>query len=184
MTAKNVDVENEEVKKTGLPPQEKVLQTEKELIEGLFAASEYETDEDCMKEIQIKRNGKLFFTFTVRPLSESEVQRIRKKSTFYKRNPDGKHLPKIEDIDINKLRALKIYTATIDKDKELLWDNPQVKAGLKAKGKSILEVEDVINAVLLGGEKYNISEIIDDISGYNDNVEDEEEVSLDEYAKN
>lgn len=183
MTAKNVDVlENEELEeKTGLPSQEKVLMSEKDLIEGLFAASDYANDEDCMREIQIKRNGKLFFAFTVRPLSESEVQKIRKNATKMYKNPAGKHLPKIEgEIDIDKLRALKIYTATIDKDRELLWDNPQVKAGLKAKGKSIIMPEDVINAVLMGGEKYTISEIIDDISGYND----DEKLELEEYAKN
>ena len=59
-------------------------------------------------------------------------------------------------------------------------DNPKVKSGLNAKGKDIIEAWEIIDAVLMGGEKYTISEIIDDISGYNN----DEKLELEQYAKN
>lgn len=182
MTAKNDVLENEqEVELTGLPEQEKVLMSEEELINGLLAAADYETDEDTMKEIEIRRNGKLFFKFSVHPLGEKEMMRIRKRATQQYKNPAGKHLPPIDgDIRMDEFRSRKIYAATTDADREKLWDNPKVKAGLKAKGKSIIESWEVIDAVLMGGEKYQVSEVIDDISGYND----EEKLELEEYAKN
>lgn len=184
MTAKNdVLVENEktEVEKTGLPEQEKVLMSEEEMIAGLLAAADFETDEDIMKNIRIERSGKLFFQFKVHPLGEKELMRIRKLSTVYYKNPAGKNLPKIEgDTQIDELRSRKIYAATIEEDRKKLWDNPKVKAGLKAKGFDIVENWEIVDAVLMGGEKYAVSEVIDDISGYND----DEQLELEEYAKN
>lgn len=180
--AANQDVlENEktEIEKTGLPPQEKM--NEKDLIAGLLAAADYATDEDNIQPVQIKRNGKLYFEFNIHPLSEKELIKIRKQSTVYYKNPAGKHLPKIEgDTRIDELRSRKIYAATTEEDRRKLWDNPQVKAGLKAKGIDIIEEWEIIDAVLMGGEKFALSEKIDDISGYNDN----EELELEEYAKN
>lgn len=182
MTAKNDVLESEvTTKKTGLPDQEKVLMSEEELIAGLLAAADYETDEDAMKVVRIERNGKLFFEFTVHPLSEKEMVKIRKQSTITYKNPAGKNLPRIDgDIKMDEFRSRKIYAATTDADRAKLWDNPKVKAGLKAKGKDIIEEWEVIDAVLMGGEKYQVSEIIDDISGYND----DEKLELEEYAKN
>jgi hypothetical protein len=183
MAAKNDVLENEktEMEKTGLPSPEKIAMSEEELIAGLLAAADFETDEEVMKNVQIKRNGKLFFEFMVHPLSEKEMMRLRKQSTPYYKNPGGKMLPKIEgDIRMDEFRSRKIYAATTDADRAKLWDNPKVKAGLRAKGKDILEEWEIIDAVLMGGEKYMVSNIIDDISGYND----DEELELEEYAKN
>lgn len=183
MTAKDDVLENEktELEKTGLPEKEQVIMNEDELVAGLLAASDFETDEDVMKKIQIKRNGKLFFEFMVHPLSEKDMVKIRKSSTPRYKNPAGKHLPAIEgEIRMDEFRSKKIYEATTEEDKAKLWDNPKVKAGLIAKGKDILETWEIIDAVLMGGEKYTVSEIIDDISGYND----EDKIELEEYAKN
>lgn len=182
MTAKNdVLEEKTELEKTGLPSQEKVIANEEDMIAGLLAAADYETDEDSMKKIRIERKGRLFFEFTVHPLSEKEMMKIRRQSTDRYTNPAGKHLPKIEgDLKMDQFRSRKIYAATCDADKAKLWDNPKVKNGLKAKGKDIIENWEIIDAVLMGGEKYSVSEIIDDISGYND----DEQLELEEYAKN
>lgn len=184
MTTKyELELENEktEEEKTGLPSQEKVLMNEEDMITGLLAAADFESDEDTMKEIEIRRNGKLFFKFKVHPLGEKEMQRIRKKSTDRYKNPAGKHLPPLEgDVRMDEFRSRKIYAATADSDRAKLWDNPRVKSGLKAKGKDILEDWEVIDAVLMAGEKFSVSEVIDDISGYNDN----EKLELEDYAKN
>lgn len=180
MTAKNDVLENEEVKATGLPPQEELIMSQEDLIAGLFAAADYENDDNLIKTVEIKRNGRVFFRFNVRPLSEKELVNIRKQCTKYKKNPAGKNLPKVEEVDYNMFKTLKIYEATCDEDKAKLWDNPQVKAGLNAKGKTIIESSEIIDIVLLAGEKHKVSELIDNISGY----DDEEDITLEEYAKN
>lgn len=170
-----------EPKQTGLPAQEVIEMTEEELIAGLLAASDFETDEDNLVPVEIRRNKKLFFKFHIHPLSEKEMQKIRKKSTDRYKNPAGKHLPKIEgDIRIDEFRSRKIYASTTDEDRAKLWDNPVVKKGLEKKGKDIFEPWEVIEAVLMAGEKQQISELIDDISGFGE----EESLSLDDYAKN
>lgn len=182
MTAKNnvPETEEMEVRPTGLPSDEVVAMTQEELVSGLLAAAGYETDEQFMKDIEIRRNGRLFFKFKVHPLGEKELMRIRKLSSKTYNNPGGKGLPKIQgDPAMDEFRSRKIYAATADDDKVKLWDNPQVKAGLKAQGKSIIEEWEIVDAVLLAGEKFRISELIDEISGYTD-----EDVELEEYAKN
>lgn len=184
MAAKNDVLENEktEIEKTGLPSEEQVLMSQEDLIAGLLKAAEYETDEKMMQPVQIKRNGVLLFEFNVHPLGEKEMQKIRKQSIKTYKNPAGRHLPQIEgDVKLDEFRSRKIYAATSDSDRAKLWDNPKVKAGLKAQGKDIIEDWEIIDAVLMAGEKVKISEIIDNISGYND---DEEELELVEYAKN
>lgn len=180
MTAKN-DVLNEETKATGLPPQEQILMNEQELIAGLLAASNYTEDEDSQKLVQVKRNKKIFFEFMIRPLGEKELMKIRKSSVDKYKNPHGKHLPQIEgDVRLYEFRSKKIYAATTDEYKAKLWDNPQVKASLVAQGKDIIESWEIIDAVLMAGEKDQISDLIDEISGYNN----DENVTLEEYAKN
>ena len=172
-------MENEEleVKQTGLPD---VIMSEEDLINGLLEAADYDTSEDAMQPIEIRRNKKLFFTFRIRPLSEKEMMSLRKQCTKMYNNPAGKHLPKIEgDLDIAKFRCRKIYAATVDEDRAKTWDNPKVKAALKAKGKDIIENWEIIEATLMGGEKYAVSDAIDNLSGYGD-----DELELEEYAKN
>lgn len=180
MATKN-DVLEEEMNVTGLP---EVIMDESDLIKGLLEASGYAECEDIMKKIEIKRAEKLLFHFTVHPLSEKEMMKLRKDSTDRYKNPGGKHLPKIEgDVRMDEFRSRKIYAATIDKDKAILWDNPQVKAALNKKleatGKTIIEPWEIIDHVLMAGEKFKVSEIIDTISGY-----DDEELELEDYAKN
>lgn len=171
MTAEN------EKKPTGLPKQEVIDRTEEDLIAGLLAAADYAEDESIQKEIVIRRNGKEMFRFNIRPLGEPELQKIRKQSTPYFPNPEGKRLPKIEgDIRYGEFKSRKIYAATVDSDREKLWDNPKVKSGLAAKGHDIIENWEIIDAVLMAGEKNQISDVIDDISGY--------DMDLTEYAKN
>lgn len=183
MAARNnvPETEEMEVKPTGLPSNEVVEMTQEDLINGLLAAADFENDEELMKDIKVERNGKLFFHFKVRPLSEKELQTIRRRSVDKYNNPGGKGLPKIEgDLRLDEYRSRKIYAATVESDRAKLWDNPKVKATLKARGKDIIEEWEIVGAVLLAGEKFKISEIIDDISGYND----EDNVEMEDYAKN
>lgn len=170
-----------EMEQTGLPEPEKIAMSEEELIAGLLSAAGFETDEDNQVPVEIRRSGKLFFRFHIHPLGEKEMQKIRRKSTDMYKNPAGKKLPKIEgELRLEEFRSRKIYAATTDEDREKLWNNPKVKAGLEKKGIDAFEPWEVIEAVLMAGEKQKISELIDDISGY----DQEDELELEDYAKN
>lgn len=171
----------EETKPTGLPSAEIIKMSEEELINGLLEAADFETDENVQKNIEIRRAGKLYFQFRVHPLSEKEMQKIRKQSTNMYKNKGGSFPPKIEgDLRVDEYRSRKIYAATVAEDREKLWDNPKVKSALRTKGKDILENWEIISAVLMAGEKFEVTEIIDDISGYND----DNNLEPVEYAKN
>lgn len=168
---------NEETKKTGLPPQDTIDRTEEDLINSLLSAADYKVDEETQKLVEIKRGGKPLFSFHIRPLGEPELQRLRKLSTPYFPNPEGKRLPKIEgDIRFGEFKSRKIYEATVEADREKMWDNPALKRGLAAKGINIMENWEIIDAVLMAGEKNVLSDAIDDLSGY--------DMDLTEYAKN
>jgi hypothetical protein len=168
---------NEEKKVTGLPAQGVVDRTEEDLINTLLAAADYKDDESVQKKVEIRRNGKVLFSFHVRPLGEPELQRIRKLSTPMFPNPEGKRLPKIEgDIRYGEFKSRKIYEATVEADREKMWDNPSLKRGLAAKGIDIMENWEIIDAVLMAGEKNVLNDAIDDLSGY--------DMDLTEYAKN
>lgn len=179
MATKNdvYEIENEEVKQTGLP---EVIMSEEDLINGLLEAADFETAEETMQPVEIRRNGKLLFQFRVHPLSEKELMKLRRQATPRITNPAGRGLPKIDgDMNVSEFRSRKIYAATVEEDRLKTWDNPKVKAALKAKGKDIIENWEIIEYVFMGGEKFRVSELIDDISGYN-----EEQLGQEEYAKN
>lgn len=150
--------------------QEEILQTEDQILAGMMEAANFKEDK---KKIEIRRKGKLLFSFNIRPITEEELQDCRKRSAKYIPNPMGRHLPKIEgELDVVKLRSLKIYTATVEEDKKL-WNNPQLKKQL-----NVITYTDVIDSVLLAGEKDAIDNVIDDISGYGTALDKEE------YVKN
>lgn len=170
-------VKEEELKKVGLPSQEVIEQTENDLIEGLLFAAKEKFSDDEQKEIHIKRGGKLAFSFKVRPLAEDELMRIRKQSTPFYPNPQNRKVPIEGEIRYGEFRSRKIYTATVENESGMkIWDNPKVKQGLIAQGHEIMETWEIIDKVLLAGEKDSVSDVIDNISGY--------ESDLTEYAKN
>lgn len=106
----------------------------------------------------------------------------RKDATPMVKNPQGKRLPKIEgETDYVKLRSLKIYRATVREDQEKLWNNPQIQAQFKGKlGLIVVQPTDVIDAVLKAGQKAQICDIIDELSGF----DSDDEIRAEDYAKN
>ena len=56
-------------------------QHEEDFIQGLIDASGYTQEEH--KIIEIARKGKVYFQFSIRPLSENEYEKCRKKNTKY-----------------------------------------------------------------------------------------------------
>lgn len=160
-----------------LPEQQDILMNEDELLSGLLEAASYKTSTDFNRKVYVRRSGdKVLFEFTIRPLREEEIQECRKKVTKYKPDPRGKQFPKIEtDVDLIKLRSNKILKATVDTGNGIIWDNKKLKDKL-----GVLQAVDVIDLVLLAGEKDRICDMIDEISGYGA----EDGPTMEEVAKN
>lgn len=148
---------------------EQIKVHEEDIIRGLIEAAGYTQDET--KRIEIARGGKVYFTFAIRPLSEEEYDRCKKKWTKYVRNKQfGMKLP--EETNNIKYRAALIHTATVEEDREKLWDNKKVWEALRAKGLQIMSGLDVIEYCLKAGEKDKVLEAIDALSGYDSNIEE------------
>lgn len=146
---------------------------EEDFIQGLIDAAGFASEEK--QRIEIIREGRLYFAFHIRPLGSEEYDKCRKKHTKYVRNKQlGMKMP--EDTDRIKYQSAIIYQATIDEDREKLWDNRKVWNALNNKDFQIMNGLDVIEYALKAGEKDKILEAIDKLSGY--------EADLEEVAKN
>ena len=170
-----------------LPTKEEVLQNENSMLQGLLEAGSYKDDEEFRRKIEIKRGGRTMFSFTVRPLDESEEIACYRKATPKVNNPAGRHLPKVDGkTDTAAMRSWKIYTATIDEDRVKVWGNAEYK-----RQKNLVTPIEVIDSLLRSGDKDAVLAVIDSISGSgsgNDAVDSGEDESnppsLEEYAKN
>lgn len=142
---------------------------EEDFIKGLIEAAEFASEET--QRIEIVREGRLYFAFNIRPLSSQEYEKCKRKHTKYVRNKQlGMKLP--EDTDRIKYQSEIIYEATVDEDKEKLWDNRNIWNALNAKKDRIMNGLDVIEYSLKAGEKDKILEAIDKLSGYESNLEE------------
>ena len=77
-----------------------------------------------------------------------------------------------EDTDSSLYRAALIYEATLPEDRKKLWDNKDAWEALRNKGKQIVRGVDVIETCLKAGEKDKVIDVIDKLSGYDDNIEE------------
>lgn len=162
-----LNVENQEF--TEEETQNQLLMNEKDIIQGLIEAADFKTDD--VTRIDIVRNKKTCFSFHVRPLTEFEYDKCKKKHTKYVRNKQlGVRMP--EETNSVKYRAEIIYLATIDSDRKTLWDNKNVWDALRSKDFQIMNGLDVIEYTLRAGEKDKVIEKIDLISGYESNLEE------------
>lgn len=152
---------------------------EEDFIQGLIEAAGYTSEE--RQRIEIVREKRLFFAFSIRPLGSEEYEKCRKKHTKYVRNKQlGMKMP--EDTDRIKYQSAIIFQATIEDDREKLWNNKKVWSSLEAKGYQIMSGLDVIEYTLKAGEKDMILTAIDKLSGYDENLE--EVANLEDVAKN
>lgn len=164
----------EEIELTEDEELELLRDNEEDYIQGLIHAAGYTQTEK--QKLEIVREGKLFFAFHIRPLSEEEYERCKKKNTKYVRNKRmGMKVP--EETNAVRYRASLIYQATVMEDREKLWDNRKVWESLKSMGLPVMNGLDVIEYSLKAGEKDRVLEAIDSLSGYAD-------TNLEEVAKN
>lgn len=138
-------------------------ENEVDYLAGLLDAAK-DAEED-IKKIEIIRNGKLYFAFSIHALNEETLYEIRKKYTKYTKNRRT-GIKVADGMETAKFRSSLIYNSTIPEDQEKLWDNKDIQKSLSKMGKHIINALDVIDAVLLPGEKENILSVIDEISGY------------------
>ncbi|MDR1822024.1 MAG: hypothetical protein LBQ91_06260 [Oscillospiraceae bacterium] len=113
--------------------------------------------------VRIKRGNKVRLELTLHSLTETEINRARKNAI-----PRGKNGKKGE---LNQVlfRSWEIYLATQEgSDGKKVWDNPRLydKYG-------VMQGVDVIDHVLLAGEKAKLLDVIDEISGYGEDEEEE-----------
>lgn len=162
--------ESEEVTLTKEEEKEFIRENEEDFIQGLIDASEFSTEET--QRIEIVRDGRLYFAFRIRPLSSEEYDKCRRRHTKYVRNKNfGMKMP--QDTDRIKYQSDLIYQATVEEDREKLWDNRKVWNALNAKKDRIINGLDVVECVLKAGEKDKILEAIDKLSGFEENLEEE-----------
>lgn len=175
-TAKVVDGEfTEEETKNQL------LMSEDDIIAGMLEA--HNDIEGNTRIIDISRYGKKLFEFTVHGLTEAETDACRKKYTKYVRNKQIG--TKVEDhVEAVKFRSSLIYHATTPESRAKTWDNKRIWKALSSAGTIVVTALDVIDAVLLSGEKDRVMDVISDLSGYNVEDSEESEKKMAEEVKN
>lgn len=146
--------------------QEEILMNEDAILRGLIEASNEKDGESSYKRVQIRRNGVLKFEFRIRPVSEEESLACHDHATKFAPRKRGQ--PKRE-IETNQalFRSWLIYTATVDADRAKTWDNKKAQQAL-----NVMQGVEMIDAVLLSGEKDRIIDLINEISGYSDDTEE------------
>lgn len=139
-------------------------------LQGMLEAAKFQRTR--FKTIEIVRDGTVYFTFRIRPLTEAEYEFCKEKSTKYVRNKQlGFKMP--ESTDNVKYRSRLIYAATDAEDRKQTWDSKQLWNALEQAGVIVITGTDVIDAVLMPGEKAAVVEEIDKLSGFeNENLEE------------
>ena len=168
--------DTEKTKKTGIQDADLTEEEAKaqlrtyegDILKGLLAAADFRDDEDNVVPIEIARNGVVLFTFRIRPLSEEEYNLCKEKNTKYVRNKQlGIKFP--EDTNAIRYRSQLIYEATVEEDRAKIWDN---KEAWRAPKINVTNGTDLIDKVLLAGEKDAVLNKIDEISGYSSTLEE------------
>lgn len=156
-----VDVNEEEQELTP----EDYLADEEDILASLLDAANDKNQETAI--IEVARKGRVYFRFRIRGLTEEEYETCLKKASEYTMNKRTRVRVR-EDINVSKFHSLLIYTATIDEDRKKIWDNKEAW-----KQMDVLSAHQLIDKVLLVGEKEKIVEKIEEISGYGVDLEEE-----------
>ena len=120
------------------------------ILEGILTAAGFKDDPDCWERINISRAD------------------LRRQCTRFLPNPNGAGYPRVEgEVNLVRLRSMKIYAATVPDDRALIWDSAEAQQRL-----GVMRGEDMIDCVLMAGEKDAVIERIDALSGYGARVFD------------
>lgn len=152
---------------TGLDTATNRNDAEYDLLSSLFEAADYKNNE--IHETEIKRGGKVLFTIRLHPLSDSEARVARKNSTTYAPHPNGAKYGRIEkDFNNSEFGSWLIYLSTVEEDQRGIWGRPEImqRFGLQRPMESI-------DVLLTMGEKRKLVDLVSEISGINDEEDDE-----------
>ena len=139
---------------------------EDDILGGLLAAAAYKTDEEETVKIDVVRGAQAVLSFRIRPLSEEEYLKARRDNTVYKRNKSvGTRVA--DHVNTSAYRSQLIYDATVESDREKIWDNKAAWEKL-----AVVNGIDLIDVVLKSGEKDAIIDKLDEISGYQPTMEE------------
>jgi hypothetical protein len=136
---------------------EEILMSENDILDGILSLGKRKDDAENYRMIRLKDGkGKVKLEFRVRPLSEDENRTLVKKATPTARNKKVKPEP-----DWVKYRSLVIYSATVNEDRLKTWDSQKVKDAM-----DVIDGWEIIDKMMLAGEKEQIIAVIDELSGY------------------
>lgn len=148
--------------------QEALRSAEISILDGMLLAAKER--ESATQVIEIARDGKARFAFRIRAVTEEENEEALETATRYKRD---KRLPSPVPIgeDRYKYRSLLIVKATVAfcekdgageyRDVESMWNDE----GLR-KQWNLAATHEVVDKVLLPGEKERVVDRISDLSGF------------------
>lgn len=153
-------METEQTSGDGKMTREHILTNEPALLQGLMRAGTQVVNADNAATIEIARNGELLFAFKVRPMTDPEFQQCNEKATKYKME-GGIRVP--VDYNRGRFHALAIHKATLPPDGSSVkvWDHKEMWEQF-----GVLSGVDLIDKVLLAGEKSRAYDILEKISGY------------------
>ena len=132
--------------------------SEKNIVDALLGAAAFRTEQKLC-EIKIVRDDKTLFTFKIHGLTEDEFTKCRRQNTKNRGRRD-------EETNWTRYAAQVIYEATVADDKQRIWQNHEVWDAL-----NVASGVDVVNAVLTPAEKTKILEAVENISGFDDNLD-------------
>lgn len=142
---------------------DELLQDEQNILQAVLGAAQ--NIAETTSEIEVARDGKVFFGFEVKALTNKAYDDAREKATKYKIDKRGRKV--VDDYSTDEAQARLIYAATVDVDREKIWDNKELWQKL-----NVLTGHQVIPKVLLPGEIAAVCAAIDDLSGFSLEAED------------
>lgn len=135
-----------------------------DILSAIMDMAEFAKKEE--HEVEIRRNGVIMLRFKIHPLAEEEYTLARKKNTKYKTNKRyGMRTP--DELNTPRYRSQLVYMATADEDKKRIWDNKDAWEKL-----GVASGVDMVDSILKAGEKDRILELLDQISGYGEDLEE------------
>lgn len=156
---------------TGLDQAIDRKEAEYDLASALLSAAEFRTAEENITEVDIKRNGKFYFSVHIHPISDADVKQARKQAGIYKDNPTNKKLGKVKvDVDDAKFGSWLIYMATTPQDQQKIWNNSAIMQKY-----SLMQPWESVDVLLITGEKNKLLETVFEISGINDEGDEEQD---------
>ncbi len=139
-----------------LAVEENALQDISGVLQAMDTMEEYES-------FPVARNGKKLFSFRVRGLDDEETERCRTEATKMVKNRRLGGITVPTEFNAAKHNSLLIVTATHPDDKKFLWDNKD----LQKKAMAVTPWQ-VVDKVLKPGEKDQVIELIEKLSGYDE----------------